>query len=231
MEPKSKDQLIQELRERVYALEEIESDRDAIERELKSTRQRLQHLLAVSPAIIYTTKASGDFACTYVSENLQAIMGYTPEQMTTDPKCWPDHLHPEDTRRILDECPRLVERGKGTLEYRFRRREGGYIWILDTFRVVYDDAGRPLELVGAWADITDGKHAEQAALEAKRYLTRLIESSTDAIVSTDKEGKIVLVNDGAEKLLGYQAKDLIGQPVTVVYGSEAAAKEILREMR
>jgi PAS domain-containing protein len=87
MEPKSKDQLIQELRERVYALEEIESDRDAIERELKSTRQRLQHLLAVSPAIIYTTKASGDFACTYVSENLQAIMGYTPEQMTTDPKC------------------------------------------------------------------------------------------------------------------------------------------------
>ena len=89
MEPKSKDQLIQELRERVYALEEIESDRDAIERELKSTRQRLQHLLAVSPAIIYTTKASGDFACTYVSENLQAIMGYTPEQMTTDPKCSP----------------------------------------------------------------------------------------------------------------------------------------------
>jgi len=231
MDPKSKDQLIQELRERVYALEEIESDRDAIERELKSTRQRLQHLLAVSPAIIYTTKASGDFACTYVSENLQAIMGYTPEQMTTDPKCWPDHLHPEDARRILDECPRLVERGKGTLEYRFRRREGGYIWILDTFRVVYDDAGRPLELVGAWADITDGKHAEQAALEAKRYLARLIESSTDAIISTDKEGKIVLVNEGAEKLLGYQAKDLIGQPVTVVYGSEAAAKEILREMR
>ena len=75
------------------------------------------------------------------------------------------------------------------------------------------------------------KHAEQAALEAKRYLTRLIESSTDAIISTDKEGKIVLVNEGAEKLLGYQAKDLVGQPVTVVYGSEAAAKEILREMR
>ena len=134
MEPKSKDQLIQELRERVYALEEIESDRDAIERELKRTRQRLQHLLAVSPAIIYTTKASGDFACTYVSENLQAIMGYTPQEMTTDPKCWPDHLHPEDARRVLDECPRLIERGMGTLDYRFRRREGGYIWIQDKRR-------------------------------------------------------------------------------------------------
>src|SRR6185295_16628018 len=108
MEPKSKDQLIQELRERVYALEEIESDRDAIERELKSTQQRLQHLLAVSPAIIYTTKASGDFACTYVSENLQAIMGYTPEEMITDPKHWPGHLHPDDADRVFKEVQSLI---------------------------------------------------------------------------------------------------------------------------
>ena len=231
MEPKTKDQLIQELRERVYALEEIESDRDAIERELKSTRQRLQRLLAVSPAIIYTTRASGDYACTYISENLQAIMGYAPKEMTTDPKCWPDHLHPEDARRVLDECPRLIERGHGTLDYRFRRREGGYIWIQDSFKVVYDDAGHPLELVGAWADITEGKHAEQAALEAKRYLTRLIESSTDAIISTDKDGKIVLFNEGAETLFGYKAKEVVGRPATMLYGSEASAKEVAREMR
>ena len=231
MEPKSKDQLIQELRERVYALEEIEGDRDSIEKELKRTRQRLQHLLAVSPAIIYTTKASGDYACTYVSENLQAIMGYTPQEMTTDPKCWPDHLHPEDARRVVDECPRLIERGKGSLEYRFRRREGGYIWILDTFKVIYDDAGRPLELVGAWADITDSKHAQQAAIEAQRYLTSLIESSSDAIVSTDKDGKIVRINESAERMFGYRAKEVIGQPATMLYGSEVAAKEVLREMR
>ena len=231
MNQKSKDQLIEELRERVYALEEIESDRDAIEKELKSTRQRLQHLLAVSPAIIYTTKATGDYACTYISENLQAIMGYTSQEMTTDPKCWPEHLHPEDARRVVDECPRLIERGKGTLEYRFRRREGGYIWILDTFKVIYDDAGRPLELVGAWADITDGKHAQQAAIEAQRYLTSLIESSSDAIISTDKDGKIVRINESAERLLGYRAKEVIGQPVAMLYGSEAAAKEVLREMR
>jgi hypothetical protein len=51
---------------------------DSIETELKGTRQRLQYLLTLSPAIIYTTKASGDFGCTFVSENLGAIMGYTP---------------------------------------------------------------------------------------------------------------------------------------------------------
>jgi hypothetical protein len=47
-----------------------------------------EHLLAVSPAIIYTNKASGDFPCTFVSENLKAIMGYSPSEMIGDQRCW-----------------------------------------------------------------------------------------------------------------------------------------------
>ena len=179
---KTKKQLVDELaglRQRIKDLEAFESERKAIAKELKGTRQRLQYLLAVSPAIIYTTKASGDYACTFVSENLRAIMGYGPQEMTTDPKGWPDHLHPDDAPRAFGEMLPLIGRGGGTVEYRFRHRDGHYIWIQDTFKVVYDDAGHPLELVGAWADITERKEAERHALEAnaeiqetKRYLTQ-----------------------------------------------------------
>ena len=93
-------------------------------------------------------------------------MGYTPQEMTTDPKGWPDHLHPEDAKRAFGEMLPLIGRGGGSVEYRFHHRDGHYIWIQDTFKVVYDDAGRPLELVGAWADITERKEAEQLALAA-----------------------------------------------------------------
>ncbi|HET9572575.1 MAG TPA: hypothetical protein VFP29_02495, partial [Methyloceanibacter sp.] len=71
---KTKKQLVDELaalRQRVTDLEAFEHERKAIASELKGTRQRLQYLLAVSPAIIYTTKATGDYACTFVSENLR----------------------------------------------------------------------------------------------------------------------------------------------------------------
>jgi PAS domain S-box-containing protein len=240
-EKKSKKQLLDELvglRQRIKDLETFEAERKAIATELKGTRQRLQYLLAVSPAIIYTTKASGDYACTFVSENLRAIMGYTPQQMTTDPKGWPDHLHPDDAPRAFGEMLPLIGRGGGSVEYRFRHHDGHYIWIQDTFKVVYDDAGNPLELVGAWADITERKRAEQAALEAnaeiqetKRYLTRLIESSPDGIIATDKEGRVVLFNEGAESLLGYRAADVIGRPTVELYESEDRAKEVLTEMR
>ena len=165
-ESKSKKQILDELiglRQKVAALETFESERDSIETELKGTRQRLQYLLAVSPAIIYTTQASGSYGCTFVSENLREIMGYTPQEMTTDPKCWPDHLHPDDAARVLDEMPPLIEHGGGTVEYRFRRRDGQYIWVQDTFKVVHDDAGNPLEFVGAWADITEAKEAERGS--------------------------------------------------------------------
>src|SRR5262245_49629970 len=206
--------------------------------ERKRVEQRLQHLLAVSPAIIYTTKASGDYECTFVSENLRAIMGCAPQEMTTDPKHWPDHLHPEDAPRILDECPSLIERGGGTVEYRFRHRDGHYIWIQDTFKVVRDETGHPLELVGAWADISESKRSEQAAIKAsielqdtKRYLSRLIESSTDAIIATDKENTIVLFNEGAEILLGYRPDEVIGRTPAQLYESEQQAKEVAREMR
>ncbi len=214
------------------------TERKAMETELKDARQRFQYLLAVSPAIIYTTHASGDYACTFVSENIHAIMGHTAQEMTTDPKGWPDRLHPEDAPRVFEEMPALVEQGGGSVEYRFRHQDGRYVWIQDTFKVIHDEAGQPLELVGAWADITKRKQAEQMALEAnvelqetKRSLTRLIESSADAIISTDKEGNVALFNEGAETLLGYRAEEVIGRRVTVIYGGETGANELLREMR
>ena len=204
---------------------------------LGSERQRLQHLLAVSPAIIYSTKASGDFACTFVSENIRAIMGFAPEEMLTDAKCWPDRLHPEDVPRVFQEMPPLIERGGGTLVYRFRHADGSYIWIQDTFKVVNDQRGQPMELVGAWADVSERRRAEQQALKAnaelqetKRSLSRLIESSPDGIIATDENGNVTLFSEGAETLLGYRAEEVMGRSVALLYRGEAGAHEVMREM-
>jgi PAS domain S-box-containing protein len=120
----------------------------------------LQTLVAASPAVIYTTKATDDFACTFVSENLLSTMGYAPWEMRDDPKFWSKRLHPDDARRVYTEMEGAIERGAGTLEYRFRHRQGHYISIQDTFRVTRDSDGKPKELVGSWADISDRKRIE-----------------------------------------------------------------------
>ena len=149
-----------ELIKTVESLNRQLTERKGMEGELKDTRARLQHVLAVTPSIIYTNQASGDYACTFVSDSLKAIMGYTPHEMLDDPDFWTTHLHPQDARQVLPDVFRLLAQGGGTVEYRFRHADGHYRWFQDTFKVINDETGSPLEIVGSWADITQRKLAE-----------------------------------------------------------------------
>jgi PAS domain S-box-containing protein len=137
-----------------------DSSRQDIEVELKAAHDRLSHVLAVCPAIVYTTQAAGDYACTFVSKNIEEILGYTQREMRDDLDFWTTHIHPQDTRRVMSEVFRLIPEGGGNLEYRFRHRDGHFRWFQDTFKTVYNDAGQPVEIVGSWADITQRKLAE-----------------------------------------------------------------------
>ena len=128
--------------------------------ELNAAHERLQHVLAVCPSIIYTTQASGDYLCTFVSQNIQQILGYTQREMLDDPDFWTTNIHPQDTRRVLSDVFGLINKGGGNLEYRFRHRDGHFRWFQDLFKTVLDEAGNPLEIVGSWADITQRKLAE-----------------------------------------------------------------------
>lgn len=65
---------------------------------------------------------------------------------------------------------------------------------------------------------------------ARDYMRNLIDSSTDAIISTDKKGRIVIFNHGAEKMLGYRAEEVVGRCVVMLYESEEKAKEVMRQM-
>jgi len=148
------------LRQRTSAVEASKNEPKGADAELKAAHLRLEYVVAVCPAIIYTTQASGDFACTFISENIEQILDYSQREMRDDPDFWTSHIHPQDTRHVLSEVFRLISEGGGILEYRFRHRDGHYRWFQDSFKTVFDEAGHPLEIVGSWADITQRKLAE-----------------------------------------------------------------------
>ncbi|MGQ0672479.1 MAG: PAS domain-containing protein [Hyphomicrobium sp.] len=149
------------------------------------SRARMQQMLSASPAVIYATEACGDFRCTFVSSNLRTVIGYAPDEMTTDPKHWPHNLHPQDAAKVIDKVAALIEHGGGTVEYRFRHRDGHYIWIQDSFKVARDANGKPTELVGAWADISERKLAQDMLQRAYDDLEKRVDSRTEEL----KEGQ------------------------------------------
>jgi adenylate cyclase len=178
----------------------------------------LETLVGASPAIIYTTQVSGDYACTFVSENLNSIMGYAPWEMRDDKKFWVKRLHPEDANRVFAELDRFVGVGHGTIEYRFRHRDGHFIWIQDTFTVSHDKDGKPKEIVGSWADVSDRKRVEaelKKLAEQVEMRNRFIRETfgrylTDEVVDTVLESPSGLRMGGEKRKLTMMMTDLRG---------------------
>ena len=71
-------------------------EKGSLLRSLTLTQERLAHLLETSPAVIYSSRPSGDFGATYISANIEHQMGYVPDDFTQDAGFWADHIHDED---------------------------------------------------------------------------------------------------------------------------------------
>lgn len=154
---------------------------------------RLQYLLDNTPAIIYSSVPSGDFKMTFVSNNVVNVLGYLPEEMTSDPNFWFDHLHPDDAPEIFSSLAQLFVDGERTYEYRFRTAKGEFLWVHDNLRLIRDANGVPLEVIGSMTDMS--KHVEmELALKAKgdeqvQLITRLREAH-DQLLQAEKMASI-----------------------------------------
>jgi PAS domain S-box-containing protein len=132
----------------------------------ESSYSRLQYLIDNTTAIIYASVPTGDFKMTYVSNNAKLVLGFDPQQMMDDPNFWFDHIYPDDRAQIFSSLSLLFTEGQRTYEYRFLNSAGEYLWMHDMLRLVSDDEGNPVEVVGSLTDITQRKKME-AELQRK----------------------------------------------------------------
>ena len=139
--------------------------------------------------MIYSFKATGDFAPTFISENLKDLLGYDRDEYLQERAIsgW-RALHPDDSPRILRAYERLIDEGRLTSEYRFRKKDGSYCWVSDELRVLRDAAGNPTEVVGAWSDITARKQLGEALVAAQNRLVHLLSSAPAVIYSFKATG-------------------------------------------
>jgi len=188
--------------------------RKAAEEAVAATRLRLEHLISRSPAVIYSFKATDNYAPTFISKNLKVLLGYEPHEYLESPDFWQSRVHPNDLPRILGSMPRLFEEGHLTTEYRFRKRDGNYCWIGDDLFLVRDDAGEPVEVIGAWSDVTARRHVGEALVAAQNRLVHVLVSSPSVIYSFKATGDYgpTFISDNVKDLLGYEPNDYLESP-------------------
>ncbi len=156
------------------AIEDI-TDRKRAEMELQQLKERLQFLLASNPAVIFTAAPAGNFCTTYISDNVQAIVGYDPQEVLADPNFWSSRIHPEDRSQFIVNFSDLSEVKNCICESRFLHRDGLYRWLRTELKLLVDSRGFALEIIGYAADISNSKCAE-IALRQQFEQERLLEA-------------------------------------------------------
>jgi two-component system, cell cycle sensor histidine kinase and response regulator CckA len=135
---------------------------------LRATQARLREVLASSTAVVYATKLTVEgYAPSWVSENVTRVFGYDVRE-ALQPTWWASHIHAADRARVLAEISTLLAKGELTVEYRFQGKNGTYRWVHDEARLLRDPAGLPVEVFGAWLDITERKELEQQFHQAQK---------------------------------------------------------------
>ncbi|MEZ5828986.1 MAG: PAS domain-containing protein [Hyphomicrobiales bacterium] len=153
------------------------SARKSAEEAEDAARVRLSVLLETAPSVIYSFKARDDYAPTFISENVKRLLGYCPEKYLEHADFWRSHVHPEDLAAVEAEQAKLFDKGRHVAEYRFRKRNGTYIWVSDEQYLLRDDQGEPAEIVGSWSNISARKSAEQAENAARARFDLMLHSA------------------------------------------------------
>jgi len=182
-----------------------------------------RQMLDALPAAIYTTDTKGRI--THFNPACVEFSGRTPE-LGSDHWCVSWKLfHPDGRPMPHDECPMAVALKTGRVirgaEAIAERPDGTRVWFVPHPTPLFDDKGNIIGGINMLMDITERKQAEAATAR----LAAIVECSDDAIISKDLNGIIASWNNGAQRLFGYTAEEVIGKPVTVLIPSDHVDEE------
>lgn len=210
---------------------------------LDKSRRRYEELVHTVNGIVWEADAE-TFVFTFVSKQAEAILGYSLDRWTADPKFWAEHIHPEDREWVVASCTKATaEKRTNDLEYRMIAADGRTVWVRDLVTVVVEK-DRPAKLRGVMVDITHRKRNEAMVQQLAYYdlLTDLPnwlllhDRLQQSILTGQREGKpaalLLMDLDRFKEIndtLGHQRGNLVLQQIgprlrTVLRESDTVAR-------
>jgi PAS domain S-box-containing protein len=164
------------------------------------------------------------------SDELHRIYGLPPRTFEGTVDAFVERVHPDDRERVWSNISHSLETMEPfVFEERITRADGSERILLSQGRVIVDADGGATALVGVCNDITDRAHAERALGASERRMREIIDNTPSMITVKDLDGRYLMINAEAERIIGKPAREVVDQHCIDVFPAEIAEPQRANE--
>src|ERR1700733_7241206 len=151
----------------------------------------------------------------YLSPRYKEILGFRDDELPNDGESFFGRVHPEDAPRMIETRDRYSEdttKDRFLDEVRLKHRDGTYRWVVSRGRILRNDRGEPIRIVGAIGDMTDRMESAAKLAASEKRLRDIIGSLFGFVGVFTLDGKLIECNRSPFESTGVTVDDLVRQP-------------------
>ena len=190
------------------------SERKRLQEMEREAAERFRMVAKVTSDIIWDWDVPNDRL--WWNEGVQTVFGYPADTFNNGIDDWASRVAPQDRERVVGSLYAAMHDGRETWreEYGFLREDGTYVTVRDLGVFMRNAEGGTLHVIGSLVDVTAAKAAEAERHDAEvrnRLQASLLDKAHDSISVSGIDLRITYWNQGAQRLFGWSAAEVIGK--------------------
>ncbi len=171
----------------------------------------LRNIFQSNIASIMTFEASENFPLLSISENAEQIYGFKKYDFEKDNLLWHSRIHPDDYDAVV-RCytEKVVAEKKCELEFRFRHKNGHYIWLRNYIQLGQEEPSWNRQINVISSEISKPEGTVYSGLKS---FQSALNNADRVFFQTDNEGNIVYLNNAWEKVTGFRVETSLGRKI------------------
>ncbi|MDR9498042.1 MAG: PAS domain-containing protein [Hydrogenovibrio sp.] len=167
-------------------------------------------MFAAGPVVVFVWAAKDGWPVRFVTPNVEAVLGYTPNELMSEKRPYSELVHPDDYADVETEVIQFLQQQKPHWEqhYRLIDKTGRARWFFDYTRPVYDQAGEVREIHGYLLDQTDLIDAQSDLKNAEARWRAVLEGTRQGVWDWDARTDRVFFSPRWKQMLGYEEDEI-----------------------
>ncbi|MCL4501412.1 MAG: PAS domain S-box protein, partial [Deltaproteobacteria bacterium] len=178
---------------------------------LQENEQNFRLLVKTLPSVVF--KGYADWSVDFFDDDkFEKTTGYSMFDFNSRKMKWNEVILPEDLEGAKEKVKEALKGNRAYMrEYRIKIKSGDILWVRERGQIVCDQDGMIEYITGACTDITKEHALQDSMRRIQQHNEMILNSLGEGLFELDRDGEVIFVNPAAANLVGFEARELMGQ--------------------